>query len=362
MSALRELCRRHTRLDEADIQELEALEGRLKLIADLTNADVFLDCRLDESAAIVVAQARPEQGDSAYRQSVVGQRALAEREPAVFHAFRVEMPVCDLKAITQEGRAVRQNAVPVRNRENRVIAVLIREKDVSGELLRERKYEELARSYEVTEPSNRQAEYACGGESVELREMHHRIKNNLQLVASILNLQARRSADPNVRAILTQNVKRVLSISAIHDILNYDHGGAGTVSSRVLLERLRQNLQEIPPESQHLRLQTEGEEIFMTMDVAASVSLVITELVTNAFKHAFAGRPSGTVLISVCAGNLLHTVTVADDGVGFDPGLKRQSSLGLNIVRATVEDKLKGKLHIDSDESGTRVSFDFKRE
>ncbi len=362
MSALRELCRRYTRLDETDIQELASLEERLKLIADLTDADVFLDCLLEEDAALVVAQARPERGGSAYCESVVGQRALAEKEPAVFHAFRIGTPVCDLKAITQEGRAVRQNVVPVRGREDRIIAVLIREKDISGELLRDRKYEELAKTYAVADPSLRRMDPPAGRDLVEIREMHHRIKNGLQMVASILNLQARRCADPGVRTILSQNVNRVLSIAAIHDILNHADGNGGAVSSRVLLERLLQNLRDLPPEGQDLRLRTEGAEIFMSMDVATSVALAITELVTNAFKHAFTGRSSGTVLISVCAGNLLHTITVADDGTGFDPALCGRDSLGLSLVRAVVEDKLKGKLYIDSDGNGTRASFEFKKE
>lgn len=362
MSALERLCLQYTQLDKTDIQELEALERHLKLIAELANADVFLDCRLGEDEAIVVAQARPDQGNSAYQKSVVGQRALAEKEPAVLHAFHVGMPICDLKAITQEGKVVRQNVVPVKNRKNEVIAVLIREKDMSDELLRDRKYEELAKSYEVTAPAVQKVDYKCDQNLVAIREIHHRVKNNLQLVASILNLQARKSADPNVQAILKENVNRVLSISAIHDILNYTNENVQTISSYVLVERLQRNLQEFPPKSQNLCLRAEGEEIFMTMDVATSVALVLTELVTNAFKHAFVGRSSGDVLISVCAGNLFHTITVSDDGAGFDPSIRKQSSLGLNLVRATVEDKLKGKLRIDSDGHGTRVSFDFKKE
>ena len=98
------------------------------------------------------------------------------------------------------------------------------------------------------------------------------------------------------------------------------------------------------------------------MDAATCVSLVITELVTNAFKHAFAGRASGRVNVSVCAGNLFHTVTVSDDGIGFDPAARTSNSLGMRIVKATVEDKLQGTLHINSGEWGTRVSFAFKRE
>ena len=94
-------------------------------------------------------------------------------------------------------------------------------------------------------------------------------------------------------------------------------------------------------------------------ETATSVALVITELVTNAFQHAFVGRDSGWVEISVCRGELYHTIAVSDDGIGFDPGMSSMGSLGLRIVDSTVRDKLKGKVHIASGSWGTRISFDF---
>ena len=261
MCGLRSLCLKYTQLSAEDIECLLLLEEYLELISELTNVDVFLDCRLNENTAIVVAHARPGCGNSAYQNNVVGEYALEEKEPAVFHAFHVGMPVCDLKAITQEGRAVRQNVVPVKNKKSDVIAVLIQEKDISGDLLRDQKFEALARSYEENAASIRQMA-PDWQESMAVREIHHRVKNNLQLVASILNLQARESKDPAVQAILRENVNRVLSISAIHDILNQPDKDMRIVSSKVLLEHLWRNLRELPSKSQHIRLEMEGEEIF----------------------------------------------------------------------------------------------------
>ena len=73
-------------------------------------------------------------------------------------------------------------------------------------------------------------------------------------------------------------------------------------------------------------------------------------------------QKSGKVTITVCQGALIHTIIVSDDGCGFDPAKMQEDSLGLSIVRATVQDKLKGKLHIVSSAEGTKVSFDFKNE
>ena len=93
MSKLEDLCRVYTELTPEDIAQLRSVERHLPLMAELSNADVFLDCRVDGEHAVVVAHARPSQGSSVYRNNVVGEMATAEKEPAVFHAFRVEMPM-----------------------------------------------------------------------------------------------------------------------------------------------------------------------------------------------------------------------------------------------------------------------------
>ena len=362
MSELERLCCAHVDFSAEDIARLLEVEKQLPLIADVTNADVFLDIRLRGDTALVVAQARPAQGLSAYEKSRLGEYAFAEKEPAVFRAFSLGMPVCDLKAITQENRTVRQNVAPVRGEGGRVIAVLIREKDVSDDLQQRKKFEELARTYEEEEPSVRAVSGEQEGDHLMLREMHHRVKNNLQLVASILNLQSRRIDDLEMKGIIRENVNRVLSIAAIHDILMNTSGDMQHLSSKTLFAQLGHNLQALIPPEKEILLTMTADEIPLTPDTATSVSLVITELVSNAFFHAFANRARGRVEVSFCKGALFHTVTVSDDGTGFDLAGERKNSLGLQIVQATVQDKLRGKLHINSGSQGTKVSFDLKSE
>lgn len=360
MSNLRQLCLEYTHLDNADIAQLERVEQHLSLMASLTNADVFIDCLVEQGEAIVVAHASPVQGISAYQNSVVGEMATAGNEPAVFHALNLGMPVCDLKAITQEGRLVRQNVVPIRNKSNHVIAVLIREKDVSENIQHEKKYEELARNYEAV----------CSIDSIQqltekeivFREVHHRVKNNLQLVGSILNLQARKIEDPRFQRILKESVNRILSIASIHDILTNVSSDMQTIKSDDLLNQLRYNLKSLLPTSQKIQLEMGGDAICMNVDIATSVALVVVELVMNSIRHAFVNREYGRIAVSICAGNLFHTVTVTDDGTGFDLLKQEKNSLGLGIVKTTVEEKLKGTLHITSSGHGTKVSFDFKKE
>lgn len=358
MSELSWVCR-ELRLPEGTLQQLCEIEKQLPLIAEVSDADVFLDVPIDETKAMVVAQACPSRGISAYKSAILGEYAFPQKEPAVFHAIRVGAPVCDIKAITQEGHTVRQNVAPVFDDEKRVIAVLIREKDISANLQQQRKYEVLARSYEEQLPSVRQMNNDADQNDVALREMHHRVKNNLQLIASILNVQARKVEDPAMRNILKENVSRVLSIATIHDILLHHSGAESSINSSTLMDRLQPSLLALTPPEKEIILLVDGDDITMSADTATSVSLVVTELVTNAFLHAFVGRKSGTVVVSFLKGVMLHTITVSDNGTGFDLQHQRKDSFGLSIVRTTVCDKLGGHLHINTNDRGTIVSFDF---
>jgi len=361
---LRELCWTHTALSDEDVAQLEAVEASIQYTADLTGSDVFIDC-LDRAGetAIVVAHARPSGGgvSSAYHRTVLGQAALREKEPAVYHAFGTGMVVRDLKAVTQEDRAVRQDAVPIRGGGGGVIGVLIREKDISRTVTREKKYQELARERESRTDSMLGLAPPALGDShaVALKEIHHRVKNNLQLVASILNIQARKTADPQMKRAFRENTGRVLSIAAIHDILtSTDHGDL--VELRPLLEKIRRNLQSMMPQGQEIVISIRGDDIAVTSDKVTSIALVVNELLTNAIEHGYEGRDKGKVTVTLLRGYETSTITVEDDGRGFTPAEKRENSLGLDIISLTVRDKLGGELQLQSGPDGTKAMFAFR--
>ena len=357
---LRKICGEKTDLQAEDICQLEAIACQLPLMAELTGADVFIDCFTTDGRAVVVAQSRPHTVGSAYEKNVVGAYVLPDKEPAVFHAMELQAPVRDLKAITQEERTVRQDAAPVLNGRGRSIAVLIREKDISGDLMQEKKFQSLAKTYEAGDVSLRSDRPAA--DELMLREMHHRVKNNLQMVASILSLQSRRCGDAFTRKILQENVGRVLSIAAIHDILTKNKDTLDGVDSLDLLDQLRKYLHAFVPEGKRITISVTGSPVKLSADAAASVALVVNELITNALEHAFEDRQDGNITVSFCPGQLFHTVTVTDDGCGFGEKPAHEGSLGLKLVEATVRDRLHGHLNIHWDESGSRVSFDFKIE
>lgn len=190
--------------------------------------------------------------------------------------------------------------------------------------------------------------------------MHHRVKNSLQLLASSMNLQPRRCRTEEAKTVLQENVGRVLSIAAIHDIPTKT--GSSRVDSLGLLNALRKNLQALVPVGKRITIRVEGDSVPLEVGSAVSAAMAVNELITNALEHAFTERDEGEIRVSFRAGTLFHTVTVADNGSGFDPGEVNRSSFGLRIVEATVRDKLHGVLRIRSDAGGTTVSFNLKRE
>lgn len=356
---LREICTERTELSAADIMHLETLAGQLPMISDLTGTDIFIDCPTVGGGMVVVSHARPSWKVGAYSETVVGQYALCVNEPAVFEALRTNSQVRDIKAVTQENRSVKQDVVPISGENGGCIAVLIRETDITETLAQEKKYRQLSKCYESMDASLRtpdSSEY-----DVRLREVHHRIKNNLQIIASILNLQARGCKDKYTKNILHENMGRVLTIASIHDILT-QQSIIQDVDCLTLMNCLKQNLCSFVPYGKSVSITVEGDSIIVGAETASAIALVANELITNALEHAFVGRECGEIKISLIAGKLINTILVSDNGCGYISSDCIGSSLGLKIVESTVRDKLHGHLRISSDSSGTRVSFDFKTE
>lgn len=346
----REELKRRAGLDEAAIDRLEQIESVLPLMADLAGADLFVDC-MENGRMFVAAQAGPSYMPSAYRTSVLGCYAQREDEPAVYRAMETHMPVRDIKAVTQEDSVVRQDVVPITDRAGRIIGTLISERDVSRDIRREKKYNALARREE------RCAQQSVTPEIATRREIHHRIKNHLQMIASMMNLQARQTDNPDMRRAFQENTARVLSIAAINDLLTATADEA--VSLCGFLEKLRQNLTLLYGTEKSAALTLEGDDISVGPNQATDIALVVNELVSNAYRHAYAGREGGTVRVLLKRGERYSSVTVQDDGVGIAPDRDTGNGFGMSIVKMLVRDKLGGKLYVSSDQTGTTVTFDF---
>jgi two-component system, sensor histidine kinase PdtaS len=197
--------------------------------------------------------------------------------------------------------------------------------------------------------------------SAMVREMHHRVKNNLQMIAMLLRLQLRDGREVSGREVLTETINRILSIAAVHEILAAE--GVRQVVAREMLERVAQTVsQTMAPPGFALAVKVSGDEVSLPSRQATSLALVVNELLQNAMEHAFEGRPGGAVLITLAAGRDTLRVEVQDDGVGLPPGFSpdRSGDLGLEIVHTLVRDDLKGRI-VFTNAGGTRAVITMPR-
>ena len=192
-----------------------------------------------------------------------------------------------------------------------------------------------------------------------VREMHHRIKNNLQTVAMLLQMQSGQSGDPTVAEGLRASIGRILSIAAVHEVLSRQ--GFRLVDVKQVAERIvRLTSQNMVRPGLQAAISVEGEAILLPSRPATSLALVINELLLNALEHAFAGRAEGRVRILLGRSPEGTVVEVEDDGVGFSQGAP-SSQLGLEIVQTLVRDDLSGTIEFHSDPQGTRATLRIPR-
>jgi PAS domain S-box-containing protein len=193
-----------------------------------------------------------------------------------------------------------------------------------------------------------------------LQEVHHRVKNNLQLVSSLLRMQGREVGDPRVASSLEECQSRIHSIAAIHDglYLSEDFSRVALASyARSLVTRIIQ-ASGISPAV--VAVEIAVDDVELGVDRAIPCGLLINELVTNALKHAFPEGRRGTVRVAVLRSGDDLELTVSDDGVGMAPAVDigQQASLGLRLVSILV-DQLDATLVVDRD-AGTRVVIRFR--
>jgi two-component sensor histidine kinase len=467
MDTIYELCKQYTDLADDEIASIRMMSSVLQSLANLEDADVFIDCPSDNGDSIVVAEAKPSGVPSSYKNSVVGMMAKKENEPAVARTTLLGIPTKHMKALTQENTYVIQSVEPIKNG-SKLIGTLIRERRmeeqyVIGERLHlsEQSYKTIAnvlthmgdenswltecieeallminyegivtfrnsiakdlyknlgyiedvlgQSYEniclikseqvsdkqtgedrnntFTETvvgkytlsiSNiylrrnavdfaviirdmtwmREQEKELILKSVAIKEMHHRVKNNLQTIASLLRLQIRRTQNDETKIVLKETMNRILSIAVTHQLLA--QSGIDYVNIGEVILNIKNNVTRYFYQPRYnIDVILEGDDFEVESDIATSVALVINELLQNSLKYAFKNRDNGVVRITVNKGSLYSKIKICDNGCGFDVKVMKQEGLGLKIVHSLVEDKLHGNLKIKSNKQGTNVTFDF---
>ena len=439
----------------------------LQPLANLEDADIFIDCPSWDGDAIVVAEAKPSYVPSSYKKTVVGLLARKENEPAVARTFRLGVATKQMKAVTQENGRTIQSVEPIKNTAgDRVIGVLIREqrvdeqRQVSERLhFSEQSYEQIANAlshmvgsnnwltecideallmvdrtglvafrnslardlyrqlgytdaplgqlyenvrlvervddtdqsgYSVIETTvgrhslsikriqlesedmafavviqdntwKKEQEKTLILKSVAIKEMHHRVKNNLQTIESLKRHKLPRSDNQDTLKLLGEIMNRILSIDTNHEILA--QSGVDQVKiGEVILNIKNNTVRYFARPHFDVNITLEGDDFEVDSDIATSVALIINELLQNSLQYAFQDRETGLIRIVVTRGELYSRIEVIDDGSGYDVENVRTDRLGLSIVQTMVKDKLRGNLGIESGDGGTHVTFDFKNQ
>ena len=221
--------------------------------------------------------------------------------------------------VEARGVTVSLRAIPVRDRGERIGAIVL--------------------CRDVTELRHQERELIT--KDATIREIHHRVKNNLQTVASLLRIQARRSHSDEARESLNQAMRRVAAIAVVHDTLS--EGLSQNVDFDVVFDRVLKLIAEVAStHNTKAHPKFTGSFGVLPSEYATPLSLALTELVTNAVEHGLAGR-EGIVEIIAERTEVALSVTVRDNGTGLPEG-KVGSGLGTQIVRTLIQGELSGTI------------------
>jgi two-component sensor histidine kinase len=185
-----------------------------------------------------------------------------------------------------------------------------------------------------------------------IREIHHRVKNNLQTVAALLRLQARRVSAPEAREALEESMRRVSSIALVHETLSVSVDEA--VDFDDVVDRLLVMLSDVMGAAGKVEVRRAGSFGEIPAEVATALVLVLTELVQNALEHAFPDRDSGLIEVNAERARGQLSVTIRDDGIGLpaDFASANSSRLGLQIVQTLVAAELDGTVEFGAHDGG----------
>ena len=208
----------------------------------------------------------------------------------------------------------------------------------------------------VTELRRRERELVT--KDATIREIHHRVKNNLQTVSALLRLQSRRIEDPAASAALNEAVRRIASIALVHETLS--SSTEASVAFDDVLDRLVTHALELSPRMGELNISRHGELGSLDPRIATPLSLVVTELIHNALEHGLAESGANlTIEVSRLEGSA--EIVIFDDGVGLPDGftILESANLGLQIVRTLTENELKGSIDLVRTNRGTEAKLNF---
>jgi two-component sensor histidine kinase len=203
------------------------------------------------------------------------------------------------------------------------------------------------RETEVRERAEEALRASLADRDAFLRELHHRVKNNLQVVTSLLEMQGRQAADPAAVSLLSDARDRITAIAAIHELL-YQSGSFSEVDLSAYARRLVRHVVSLYDRSGRIEVSVVGDDIRIDLASAVPFGLLLNELVSNVCKHAFPSHTAGALRVALHRDNGHLRMQVTDNGVGLPNGFsdRMPGTLGLQLVHMLAK-QLGGTVRFD---------------
>jgi two-component sensor histidine kinase len=205
--------------------------------------------------------------------------------------------------------------------------------------------------------------YELEKSSTLVREIHHRVKNNLQIIASLLNLQKRRIQDEALKEAIGNSIRRIMSIALVHETLCEKN--IGHVDAATLVQTLSKLvIQEMTSTDQEVRVLIEGAPALMlSSQQATNLALILNELLNNALRHGLQGMAKGEIHICLTEENGKVLLSVRDNGKGLPENfdIKKHNGLGLQLISTIAKNEFGGEFFLEDMERGLSAKFIFPR-
>ena len=255
----------------------------------------------------------------------------------------------DTQVIDKDGATIFYHCtahVALRDDEGKPTAVLEISKDITEKFLAERAMKTHLKVKEML-----------------LSEIHHRVKNNLEIIASLLDLSSMNTGDREIQKTLSDIRSRIFSMALIHTQLS-ENNRFDKIDMTIYVQNILNYIFDIYGDNEKpINFVIEASEIHLSLNQAIPSALALNEIITNSFKHAFRKSKQGT--INVCMKNTSDDtvfMSVKDDGIGIPKGIdfNNTKGIGLNLVKHLIENQLKGEVRVNPND-GTEFSLEFKR-
>jgi two-component sensor histidine kinase len=202
-------------------------------------------------------------------------------------------------------------------------------------------------------------EVSLAEQNVLLQEVHHRVKNNLSIVASLMNLQADKSHNEYHKQLFMECRNRLDSIASVHELI-YKAKSYSQLNFKDYLNQIIEHISSSYSSIKHVHIEKEITDVHVDISTAISLALIVNELITNAYKHAFNNRKEGIIEISMHENNKQVLLTVKDNGNGFDKTVISKNSIGMDILNGLIE-QIEGTYQLTSNEKGTSYKISFSK-